>query len=171
MADITVVVPNPLRTLFANAPATSRVTVPDTEKPFVGDDSHVVPLRAAILHGQIVQADRKIVEQAGLKTVPVAISKACYFRHVAWCGDSSQDVTGRLWDVLMLVRAAILNGLDDLNRAVFAIESVPQGKSSPITGLLKVAYVSDENDEPLLLVTNANESVSGLFPALSNCVL
>lgn len=116
----------------------------------------------ALKAGLIVKANRKLQEQAGYR-LSVFYTKACHARHVEWLSpDTSQDVVGRAWDVLMLSAFALRLNANEAGQAATGIDSVPPGGRTPERDDLRVVWLGDERDDPVVLIMLATETVCGI---------
>lgn len=132
-----------------------------SKTPFFKDDLYL-NLRDSLLNGSVVMASDELCEQAGFR-VDVVYSKACFERHVRWPGEPIfQDETGRAWDVLMLSAIALHSNVNEAGQATTGIISVPPHGDQPEHDELRVSWLGDEDDEPVVLVMLAMETVRGI---------
>ena len=125
-------------------------------------DDIYLHLEYALEVGLVVEPDRKLPYEAGF-SVPVVYSRACHMRHIEWNGpDRSQDRAGREWDVLMLSAIALRCNENEAGQAETGILSVPPGGSLPERDDLRIAWLLDEMDNPVVLVMLATETVCGI---------
>ena len=130
----------------------------------VCDDMHL-NLRAAINAGTVIEVDETLQFQAGFR-VDVVYSKACHQRHIAWTStDTLQDEVGRAWDVLNLAAFALHRNVNAYGQAMTGICSVPPGQQMAVRDNLRVAWLGDEWDEPVVLIMLSTESVRGINAA------
>lgn len=125
-------------------------------------DHFQLDVKAALKAGLIVRANQKLLEQAGYR-VRVMYSATCHARHVEWLSpDTSQDEVGRAWDVLGLAAFALRLNANEAGQATTGIESVPPGGKTPQRDDLRVAWLGDEHDDPVVLIMLATETVRGI---------
>ena len=134
---------------------------------FSGHDDTYISLRDAINTGVVIEVDEELQAQAGFRA-EVVYSKACYQRHIEWTSpDTSQDEVGRAWDVLNLAAFALRMSAYTHGPALTGIDSVPPGQQTAVRDNLRVAWLGDEWDEPVVLIMLATESVRGINKAAS----
>lgn len=126
-------------------------------------DQNWLELNAGLNTGQVVEADESLTHDAGIRAT-VVYSRNCYERHVEWNkgGCIWQSETGRAWDVLMLSAIALSISHSEYGQAISGIESVPPGKQVAETASIKVAWLGDEYDEPVILIMREDESVRAI---------
>ena len=113
----------------------------------------------------VVEAVEELQTQAGFRA-EVVYSKACHQRHIEWTSaDTSQDELGRAWDVLILAALALHRSANAYGQALTEIDSVPPGQQTAMRDNLRVAWLGDEWDEPVVLIMLATESVLGINAA------
>ena len=133
-----------------------------TTRPMIRNDDTYLQLSDALTAGLVVWANEKLQAEAGFR-LPVVYSPACHARHIAWKSPvRSQDETGREWDVLMLSAFALHHNLNDVGQAETGIESVPPGGELPERGDLRVVWLGDEDDDPVVLIMLATETVRSI---------
>ena len=136
-----------------------------TTHPTIRNDDTYLHLSIALNARLVVPSNPKLQEQAGYR-VPVVYSHACFARHIDWKSpDRSQDETGRAWDVLVLSAIALRYGFNAAGQAETEIESAPPGGESPERGYLRVAWLGDESDNPVVLIMLATETVRDINQA------
>ena len=134
-------------------------------KTAIRNDDTFLHLNDALTAGLVIEPDSKLEYEAGFR-VPVVYSRACHKRHIEWNSpDRSQDRTGREWDVLMLSAIALRCNANDAGQADTGIISVPPGGTSPERDDLRVVWLGDEMDDPVVLVMLATETVHGINKA------
>lgn len=133
----------------------------NTKTPIIEDDI-CLSLQRAVSAGLVVPANDDLAYDAGFR-LTVAYSKACFDRHVQWTAPATfQDETGRAWDVLMLSALALHTNVNDHGQAHTAIESVPPGGQTPERDELRVVWLGDEDDEPVVLIILEHERVRSI---------
>ena len=131
-------------------------------KPTLRNDDVYLQLSHALNAGVVFPSNPQLQYEAGFR-LPVVYSPACHARHIEWKSpDRSQDETGREWDVLMLSAMAIRLGANDAGQAETGIYSVPPGQAAPVRGDLRVVWLGDEDDDPVVLIMLATETVRGI---------
>lgn len=136
-----------------------QTAAPTVPSPSSGHDDTYISLRDAINTGVVIEADEELQAQAGFRA-EVVYSKACHQRHIEWTSaDTSQDEVGRAWDVLNLAALALHRSANAHGQALTGIDSVPPGQQIAVRGNLRVAWLGDEWDEPVVLIMLATESV------------
>ena len=144
-----------------------QTAAPAVASPSNGHDDTHINLRDAINTGVVIEADEELQMQAGFRA-EVVYSKACHQRHIEWnSADTSQDEVGRAWDVLNLAAVALHRSANAHGQALTGIDSVPPGQQTAVRDNLRVAWLGDEWDEPVVLVMLATESVRGINKAAS----
>lgn len=136
-----------------------------TTRPMIRNDDTYLQLSDALTAGLVVWANEKLQVEAGFR-LPVVYSPACHARHIAWKSPvRSQDETGREWDVLMLSAMALHYNINDVGQAEIDIESVPPGRQLPERGELRVVWLGDEDDDPVVLIMLPIETVRDINQA------
>lgn len=107
----------------------------------------------AIRAGELVEAPRELVHEAGLG-VPVALTRAAWEDCVRWdpADGGMQDETGRLWDVLWMTRAAASRN-PATSRADVVLYRVPrsgQGWTQPKKARLVAVIGPGDHGEAVL---------------------
>ena len=126
------------------------------------NDDRFLNLNEAKKSGAVVMANDALSSKVGFR-IDVVYSSACFERHVQWLvGSPCQNQTGREWDVLMLSALALHMNVNEAGQANTKIESVPPGGESPQHDELRVSWLGDEDDEPVVLVMLIHETVSGI---------
>lgn len=108
--------------------------IDDNEFWSEADIIHTYTRKDAIEDGTLIQVDTKISKEAGLKW-PVAIHRSVWEKYVDWTKDDTQrqtyqDLEGRLWDVLYMLRCAIGYAKENSNRLRFELYVIPRGTKS-----------------------------------------
>ena len=142
-----------------------QIAAPPVASPSNGHDDTYISLRDAINTGVVIEADEELQAQAGFR-LEVVYSTACHQRHIEWTSaDTSQDEIGRAGDVLNLAALALHRSLNAHGQALTGIYSVPPGQQTVVFDNLRVAWLGDEWDEPVVLIMLATESVRGINAA------
>ena len=118
---------------------------------------HSYSRKQAIEDGVLVdlmQAETEaLVKEAGFR-YPIAMTSAAYFETVGPIDGelpSGQDRTGRLWDVLMVLKAAIRNTKGETDRILFEVR-VWNGKKHDIVRLWSLVGPGDTMDPVLTIM-------------------
>jgi len=149
----------------ASSQQSEQTAAPTVASPADGHDDTYISLRDAINTGVVIEADEELQMQAGFR-LEVVYSKACHQRHIEWTSaDTSQDEIGRAWDVLNLAALALHRSANAYGQALTGIYSVPPGQQTAVRDNLRVAWLGDEWDEPVVLIMLATESVRGINAA------
>ena len=139
--------------------------------PLGHGDQNWLELNAGLETGDVVDADEKLTYDAGFRAT-VVYSRNCYERHVEWNkgGCIWQSETGRAWDVLMLSAIALRFCRSDFGQAISGIDSVPPGKQVAKNDSIKVAWLGDEYDEPVILIMREDESVRAINDSIQRAI-
>ena len=111
----------------------------------------------AIADGVLVDVTER-AKEAGFR-FPVAVTAGVWAECVAVPdGVSCQDETGRLWDLLMLLRFAIARYRGDMERVNFAVHVRNDNREGdpPLVQLYALCGPGD-NAEPVITVMNTDE--------------
>jgi hypothetical protein len=112
---------------------------------------------ARLRDGVLVAADTDLLANAGIR-YPLAYTTAVYADCIAWPEDNpTQDVTGREWDVIWMLRNAMTGAAGD--RVAFTIYRVPPGSRTGTATLVHlIAHVGPgDQAEPVLTVMQPHE--------------
>lgn len=132
------------------------------EKGFWDDAEpiHTYSRKQAIEDGYLVAVDTDLSRQAGLKWL-VAICREVWEKYVDWTEEDNkrqtyQNLNGRLWDVLSMLRFAILRAKHDGNGLWFSLNVVPRkatskAKRARLTRLWASFHAGDEG-EPVITI-------------------
>ena len=98
-------------------------------------------------------------KEAGIR-FPVAMTIAAYENSVAWTRkEAIQDVSGRLWDVVYMLGAAIRrasNGVTTIPFTVYVVPNVGKGRRPKPVHLVAVCGPGDHG-EPVITILMPNE--------------
>ncbi|EPH46920.1 DUF6573 family protein [Streptomyces aurantiacus] len=95
------------------------------------DVIHAYTRAQAIADGALVDVPGQLAREAGF-TVPIALTVSAWADCVEWTDEdsnrqTSQDETGRLWDVLNMTRFAIQRGWGRGNSVMVELYRIPRG--------------------------------------------
>ena len=116
---------------------------------------HVYTRAQAVADG-VLRDVTPLAKEAGFK-VPVAMTAAVWADCVAWPKEeSSQDETGRLWDVLYLAAWKALEH-PQASAVTFGVLRVPLGGTQPQRVVLKLAIGPGDHGEPVATIMQPGE--------------
>ena len=115
--------------------------------------------------GSLIAVDPELLSNAGIIDTPVALTRAAWENCVAWTeADSnrkgiSQDETGRLWNVLGMLRDAIRTQGRKGGRTLFRLRRVSRAglDAHPRAVLLKVVVHPGDDGERVITVMQPTE--------------
>lgn len=117
----------------------------------------------AINDGQLVDVT-KTAKEAGI-IFPVALTRAVYEECVLWTAEDSskqthQDESGRLWDVLYMLKVAISAAQGSCDHLDYCVYVVPRdGKSQKSKCIELSSYLRPgDRAEPVITIQMPNES-------------
>ena len=101
-----------------------------------------------------------VAKEAGIK-FPVALTRAVFEDCVAWSAEDSkrqayQDESGRLWDVIWMLRCAIKNGGSEIKYSLYRIPKGGTGRKARLVTLKAICGPGD-NAEPVITIMQLNE--------------
>jgi len=117
----------------------------------------------AIEDGVLIEVDPKVSQEAGFHT-PVAVTSAVWDKFIQWEDEDTkrqtvQDLDGRLWDILYMLRVAINKQPSNTNQIIYSLYVVPRGgqakKPHPIK--LKALIHGGDQGEPVITIMLPNE--------------
>lgn len=125
---------------------------------FFGEPIHVYTRAQAIADGVLVDVTT-LAKEAGF-VWPVALTAAAHEDCVRWTGDTMQDETGRLWDVLFVGAWAIKAAKEGGSRLAYEIHRVPNNgnrwaTAKPVELVLVVG--PGDTPEPVITIKLASE--------------
>lgn len=118
--------------------------------------------RAQAINDGVLVDVSELAKEAGF-TIPVAVTDTVWFNYIEWTQDDNkqqtyQNLNGRLWDVLSMLRFAIRKQLDSqiIN---YKLAVVPRdGKSRRTkTVQLKATIGAGDNSEPVITIMLTSE--------------
>jgi hypothetical protein len=126
---------------------------------------HTYTRAEAIADGLLVLVDEKMRQEAGFK-YPIAIHKKVWDLYVDWTAEDNrrqtyQDVSGRLWDILMMLRfmAGKSQTLDSWIQ--FTVHVIPRQRDSHTTKPQRVHLWANihpgDNGEPVITMMENKE--------------
>lgn len=110
----------------------------------------------AIEDGVLFEVPQKLSREAGI-SIPVALSEAVFNDTVAWDDATTkatgcpQDLTGRLWDVLWMLRLAARNA--DSSTVMFEVLRVPRSTTNGEPRAVRLKAVIDGGDDGSPVIT------------------
>lgn len=134
-------------------------TVMDTDTEVFGEVISSYSRKQAIEDGILVDVS-EVAREAGLK-FPVALTRAVYEDCVAWTEEDSkrqtyQDLSGRLWDVVYMLRCAARNGGSEMHYSLYRVPKGGKGKKARLVTLKAVCGPSDDMS-PCITVMQIDE--------------
>ena len=117
---------------------------------------HTYTRAQALEDGVLVELDPKVVKEAGIK-FPVAVTAAVFARCIALTPKAEEaynDVSGRTWDVLWMLRSAMGRARGSVLQ--FEVLAVTD-RLKPTLHRLKAVCGPGDNAEPVLTVSLPNE--------------
>lgn len=139
------------------------------------DVIHTYTRAEAIEDGVLIVLDEKVCKEAGI-TFPVAITNTAYADAIEWTEDDAkksaayQDLSGRLWDVLWMLRSAIRGGAAlkthiGNDAIIFSLYRMPRPGYPGGNARMPVAKQIDlkaichggDNGEPVITIMMPNE--------------
>lgn len=113
----------------------------------------------AIADGVLVDVS-SAAKEAGLK-FPVAMTRAAYEDCVTWTAEDSkrqthQDESGRLWDVVWMLRCAAKNGGSEMRYSLYRVPRGGRGMKARLTTLKAICGPGD-TAEPVITIMLPNE--------------
>lgn len=115
----------------------------------------------AIADGVLVDITAE-ASKSGFK-IPVAVTNTVWDRYIAWTDQDTQqqtvqDLTGRLWDVLTMLRLAIAR-THNAASIFYKLNVVPRDGKSKKVKMVKLKAVLDagDNGEAVITIMLANE--------------
>jgi len=128
---------------------------------FFGDAIHVYTRAQAIDDGVLVDVS-EVANEAGF-SLPVAVTAAVWEKYISWSDSDTekqayQDESGRLWDVLFMLRMAI-NGCNDESVVRYRLLVIPRDGTSrrPVSVVLKAEIHGGDEREPMITIMLPNE--------------
>lgn len=117
----------------------------------------------AINDGMLVAVDEKISKEAGFK-YPVAMTNTVWTQYVEWTAEDNekqtyQDLQGRLWDVLCMLRFAIKLQSGSSDEIRYKLMVIPRdGKTKRAKNIiLKALFHPDDHGNPAITIMLPNE--------------
>jgi len=132
---------------------------------FFGPVIYAYTRAMAIKDGNLVDVT-EIAQEAGF-SVPVALTRAVWEKHVAWDQDDNkrhqtyQDETGRLWDVVYMARCGCVGAnKGESQETLYELYCVPRhGRGKlPRRTVLKMHIGPGDEGEPVITIMLPNES-------------
>lgn len=126
-----------------------------------GDVIYAYTRAQAIADGELVDVSA-MAKQSGFK-IPVAVTPTVWNQYIEWTGEdtnrqTSQDQSGRLWDVLWMLYVACKRSKDEsyVSYELYVIPRDGRSKSPILTNLKSVIGGGDEG-EPVITIMLPNE--------------
>ena len=123
---------------------------------------HQYSRKQAIQDGILADVSKE-AKEAGIKW-PVALTVSVWADYVCWTDEDSsrqtyQDASGRLSDLLWMLRLAMQKAQSGLDRVIFSFYCIPRGgrKTRPILVTLKAIVSAGDNFEPVITVMMPSE--------------
>ncbi len=110
------------------------ITAPENNAWEDAEIIHAYSRADAIRDGALISVDETLSKQAGLN-FPVALCRDVWDTYVDWTDadtkrQTHQDLKGRLWDILCMLKFAILLSKNVNDRLRFSLRVVPKGLNS-----------------------------------------
>jgi len=115
----------------------------------------------AIADGELIDVS-SVAEEAGFK-IPVAVTRTVWEQYVAWTdvdtdNQTYQDESGRLWDVVSMLRMSINSRRDDsvIQYRLYIVPRDGRSRKAKLTTLKAMIHGGD-NGEPVMTIKLPSE--------------